>query len=55
MSLFISNGEDIIHGEASGDGADQLMQFENGILEFTRDRARDGRGNKPFIFERHSR
>ena len=54
MSLFISNGEDI-DGEASQDGADQVMQFENGILEFTRDRARGGRRNKPFTSERHRR
>ena len=50
-------------GEGSGgvyqDGPDG-MQFENGVLEFTRDRARmdrgrDGRGTKHFASERHRR
>ena len=60
-SLF-SNGGDM-DGEGSGgvyqDGPDG-MQFENGVLEFTRDRARmdrgrDGRGTKHFASERHRR
>ena len=51
--FIISDGEDIIDGEANGDGADQVMQFENEILEFTTDSARGGRRNKPFISEHH--
>ncbi|XP_062099841.1 transcription factor bHLH91-like [Humulus lupulus] len=60
---LVSNGAMDMDGEGSGgvyqDGPEG-MQFENGVLEFARDRAcidkgRDGRGTKHFASERHRR
>lgn len=61
-SLFGTSGDIEREGSAGIYGQDgpEGLQFENGVLEFTRDRTqidrgRDGRGTKHFASERHRR